>query len=394
MSKHLTAIAIAKLKPGPNRYEIPDAGQRGLLVVVFPSGKKSFIVRYRFAGIKRKLTLGDIGLAAARKAAAEALYEVHQGRDPSLAKRETKAIAAQTRTETVQWLCEQYMKREGSKLRTVAVRKRALEQLVYPAIGDMPLATLRRSHIVRLLDQIQDHNVDRSADLALSYLRKIFNWHASRVDDFSSPIVRGMSRYDARARERSRVLTDDELRKLWAATETPHPYHALIRFLLLTGARRNEARLLPWGEIIGSDWHLPAARNKVGMDFVWPLSRAAIGILDSLPQIDGGELAFSLDGRRPLELAKPKARLDAASGVTGWRTHDLRRTSRTLLSKSGIAADIGERCLGHKLSGVRGVYDKHQYHAEMAHAFEALAAQIDRIINPPAPVVTPLRNRG
>ena len=273
-------------------------------------------------------------------------------------------------------------------------RKRALEQLVYPALGDMPLATLRRSHIVKLLDQIQDCNGDRRADLTLAYLRKIFNWHASRVDDFLSPVVRGMGRYDDKARERSRVLTDDELRKIWAATETPHPYHALIRFLLLTGARRNEARCLPWGEIIGSDWHLPAARNKVGMDFVRPLSRAAIGILDSLPQIDGGELAFSLDGRRPLELAKPKARLDAASGVTGWRTHDLRRTSRTLLSKSGIAADIGERCLGHKLSGVRGVYDKHQYHAEMAHAFEALAAQIDRIINPPAPVVTPLRNRG
>jgi len=119
MSKHLTAIAIAKLKPGPNRYEIPDAGQRGLLVVVFPSGKKSFIVRYRFGAIKRKLTLGDIGLAAARKAAADALYEVHQGRDPSLAKQATKAKAAITRTETVPWLCEQYLQREGGKLRTM-----------------------------------------------------------------------------------------------------------------------------------------------------------------------------------------------------------------------------------------------------------------------------------
>src|SRR5262245_43553978 len=159
-------------------------------------------------------------------------------------------------------------------------RKRALEHLVYPALGDMPLATLRRSHIVKLLDQIQDRNGDRRADLTLAYLRKIFNWHASRVDDFLSPVVRGMGRYDDKARERSRVLTDDELRKIWAATETPHPYHALIRFLLLTGARRNEARCLPWGEIIGSDWHLPAARNKVGMDFVRPLSRAAIGILE------------------------------------------------------------------------------------------------------------------
>jgi hypothetical protein len=47
MSKILTAIAIEKLGPKASRYEVPDGGQRGLLVAVFPSGKKSFIVRYR-----------------------------------------------------------------------------------------------------------------------------------------------------------------------------------------------------------------------------------------------------------------------------------------------------------------------------------------------------------
>ena len=390
MSKILTAIAIDKLRPGPTRYEFPDAGQRGLLLVVFPSGKKSFIVRYRFAGIKRKLTLGDIGLAAARKTAAEALYEVHQGRDPADAKKEIKAKAATARAETVQWLCEQYIKREGDKLRSIDVRKRAFAQLVYPEIGDVPLSALRRSQIVKLLDRVQDQNGDRRADLVLAYLRKVFNWHASRTDDFSSPIVKNMGRYNGKERERSRVLTDDELAKIWAATETPHPYHALVRFLLLTGARRDEARRLPWPEIVGTDWHLPAARNKVKADFTRPLSKAAQAVLQNMPRIDGGALVFSLDGHRPMELAKPKARLHAACGVTGWTLHDCRRTARTLMSRAGIAADIGERCLGHVIGGVRAVYDKH-HHAEMQRAFGALAAQIDRIINPLADVVTPLR---
>ena len=65
MNKPLTAIAIDRLKPRATRFEVPDGGQRGLLVAVFPSGKKSFVVRYRFGGIKRKLTLGGISLAAA-----------------------------------------------------------------------------------------------------------------------------------------------------------------------------------------------------------------------------------------------------------------------------------------------------------------------------------------
>ncbi|MGB5182400.1 MAG: Arm DNA-binding domain-containing protein, partial [Xanthobacteraceae bacterium] len=77
MSKMLTALTVEKLKPRSARYEIPDAGQRGLYVVVFPTGVKSFICRYRFGHRKRKLTFGHLSLAAARKAAADALYEVH-----------------------------------------------------------------------------------------------------------------------------------------------------------------------------------------------------------------------------------------------------------------------------------------------------------------------------
>jgi integrase len=170
---------------------------------------------------------------------------VHEGRDPAEEKKTTQAKAATIKAETVQWCCEQYLKREGDKLRTANERVRAFERLVYPAIGSIPLVALRRSHVVKLLDAIQDKSGDRRADLVLAYLRRAFNWHASRVDDFSSPIVRGMGRYNGKERERSRVLTDDELRKIWLSTEpdeTAQPYHALVRFLLLTGCRRNEAR--------------------------------------------------------------------------------------------------------------------------------------------------------
>src|SRR5262249_41027437 len=154
-----------------------------------------------------------------------------------------------TNAETVRWLCELYLKREGGQLRSLEARRRTLERLVLPQIGNVPLSALRRSQIVRLLDKIQDQQGDRAADLALAYLRRSFNWHASRVDDFNSPIVSGMSRYNGRERARSRTLSDDELRALWVATKTAHPFHALIRFLLLTAARRDEAKRLPWSEI-------------------------------------------------------------------------------------------------------------------------------------------------
>ena len=77
--------------------------------------------------------------------------------------------------------------------------------------------------------------------------------------------------------------------------------------------------------------------------------------------------------------------------MTGWTLHDLRRTARSLMSRAGIPSDHAERCLGHVIGGVRGVYDRHEFHAEKKRAYEALAAQIDRIVNPQDNVV-PLRD--
>jgi integrase len=194
----------------------------------------------------------------------------------------------------------------------------------------------------------------------------------------------------------TRVLTDDEIRKIWVATEPDEkaqkPFCAFVRFLLLTGARRNEARGLARTEIDGADWLLPAVRNKTKQPLIRPLSKAAQAVLAEQAQIDGGPLVFTTDGHRALSVSKPKVAFDAACGVTGWKLHDLRRTSRTLLSRAGVNADIAERCLGHVIGGVRGVYDRHSFHDEMAHAFEALSQQIERIINP-VDNVTPLRRK-
>jgi len=255
------------------------------------------------------------------------------------------------------------------------------ERLVFPDLGARQIDTIRRSEIVRWLDKIEDGHGPRAAHMALAYVSKLFNWHATRDDEFRSPIVPGMGRINARERARTRILSDDELRTVWRATSTPHPYHALVRFILLTAARRSEAADMTRAEIGNGDWVIPAARYKTKQDHLIPLSTAAGALLNSIPNL--GSHLFTLNGKRPIGgLSELKRALDAASGVTGWTIHDLRRTSRSLMSRAGIEADIAERCLGHVIGGVRGVYDRHEYHDEKKRAFEALAALIERIVNP------------
>jgi integrase len=371
----LTDRGIAALKPPANgrAYSLAwDALVPGLAVRVTATGAKTFVLVGRFPGSANPTAraLGKVGalsLADARDKAREWHKLLGAGTDP----------AAPPPDESLLAICEDYLRREGAKLRTVDGVRSALTRLVYPVLGAIPIAEVRRSEIVALLDKIEDWNGPVMANRTLAAIRRVMNWHAARTDDFRSPIVRGMARGDEVPR--SRVLTDDELRRVWSA---PHPelvFPAYVRFLLLTGARRNEVSEMTWSELFGSDWVLPAARNKTGVDLVRPLSAAASAVISGLPKL--GPWVFTRTGNAPLSgLSQFKIALDAASGVSGWTYHDLRRTARSLMSRAGVPTDHAERCLGHLIGGVQAIYNRHDYLEEKRQAYEKLAALIGEIV--------------
>jgi integrase len=391
----LTDIAIRNLKPGATRLEIPDKQQVGLYCIVQPTGAKAFAVRYRFDGRPRKLTLqAGIGLAAARKEAASALYEVQQGRDPAEAKariREQKSAAA---ADTLEAVAAEFFRRDGAKLRSAKGWQSGLTRLVFPTLGRRPIADIRRKDVARLLDKIEDENGLTQASTVLAIIRRIMNWFATRDDDFRSPIVKGMSRRKPSEHARKRILDDGELRAVWkAAGAMAGPFGYYVHFLLLTAARRNEAAHMRWSEIVGTDWTLPATRNKTKNDLTRPLSAAALAILSKIPRIAGSDFVFSADGRRLGGMARRKKEIDEASGVTGWTLHDLRRSARSLMSRAGVPSEHAERCLGHVIGGVEGTYDRHDYRAEMLLAYEKLATLIGQIVDP-QPNVVPMTTRA
>ena len=90
-------------------------------------------------------------------------------------------------------------------------------------------------------NSIEDSSGPVQADRTLAYLRKAFHWQEGRDDNFVSPIIRGMARTSTKERARDRILTDEEIRAIWKYTASD-TFGALVRFLLLTAARRDEAR--------------------------------------------------------------------------------------------------------------------------------------------------------
>jgi integrase len=309
------------------------------------------------------------------------------GVDPVSEREAILAEAAQAAREkkhkhadSVQAIAAAFIKRHAKpRLRSWREYERMLQGHVLPVWGSRPITEIRRSDVTALLDVVEETRRAALADHVLAVIRKMFNWHAARDERFLSPLVRGMTRTSLTARARDRVLSDDEVRALWQALEQiPYPFGPFVQLLLLTAQRRDEVAQMRWSELQGDLWVIPRKRYKNNKANTVPLSEPAQRILETLPRTS--EYVFTT-GRTPISgFSKAKASIDKASGITGWRLHDLRRTARSLMSRAGVGSDIAERVLGHTIPGVAGVYARHSYGLEKREAPQKLAAEITRIM--------------
>ncbi len=404
----LTDKFVSNVKPAAKGCRLIhwDTKQKGFGLLVTDTGHTSFIVQYQVGSGRKSRTLRRMRVEAKTVDEARTLAEGIHGQastgralgqpiDPLELRRQDERIKSGEGTFRV--ITAEWFKREGKRNRSGARRFAEIERLAFPMLGDRQVSDIKPKDITKLLDEIEDTNGVGMADYILSAVRRVMSWYESRGEDenFVSPVRRGMARTSAATQARKRVLTDDELRAVWNTAEAvPGPYGAFVQFLLLTATRREESAKMRRSELSDSTWAIPAVRYKTGIEHVVPLSAAALATINRLPRLGNGDLVFTASGRFPISsFVHRKAAFDEACGVTGWVLHDLRRTARSLMSRAGVNADVAERCLGHVIGGVRGTYDRYAYHAEKKHAFEALAAMVERIINPPADNIVPLRTK-
>jgi integrase len=372
---------------------------RGFGVRVTAAGARAFILNYRLRGREHRFTIGAWPDWSALKAVREARnlrQRIDRGENPIADRIPSPATAS------VASLLDEFVARyvrnpkQPLRERTADEYESAFTRLVRPRIGKLGIYEVRRSHIVKMLDEIEDANGPVAADRTLAYVRKAFNWHATRDDEFNVPVVRGMARIKPKERARTRVLSDDEIRAIWPELARAGTFGAFIKTLLLTAQRRDEVAQMSRKEI-GSDgiWTIPAERYKTKCANFVPLSKAALAVIAAQA---GSDYVFSSRAKTPFSgFSKSKAALDrtvlaamqkrAKKGakvepIPNWTLHDLRRTAKTLMARAGVRPDISERVLGHVIAGVEGTYDRHSYADEKRDALEKLAAIIERILNP------------
>lgn len=386
----LTAATVDKMPPTDRRQEIPDSLCTGLYLVVQPTEKKGWQVRYRHSGVHRRMTLGAypiLSLADARQRARDALAAASEGRDPAEEVRAAKAPKPEKDRDKIKTLIAQFDKRHLSKLRTGKAVRQALENHVMPVWGARDVQTIGRRDLIDLLDGIVEQGHATTAVRIRAYLSKFFGWCVEREIIEVAPTA-GV-KPPARPSIRDRVLTDDEVRWFWKACEgEAFPWGPFGKALLLTGQRLNEVAQITDNEIRGDLWHLSADRTKNRRAHDVPLSAAAREVLDGIERIAGRPgFIFTTTGTSPVSgFFKARAHLaDAMEQIAAkergepveiprWTFHDLRRTAATGMARLGIPVRMTEAVLNHISGtggGIVGVYQRHDYAEEKRQALGA-----------------------
>jgi integrase len=182
-------------------------------------------------------------------------------------------------------------------------------------------------------------------------------------------------RSPASYRTLDRVLTDDELVAVWRAADK-YLFGAIVRLCILTGQRRGEIVQMRWDWIDEKMITIPGDVSKNSRTHTFPLGPEAKALIETIPRYKNCKLLFPARGHKNRCFSgwsKCKKALDKASGVSDWRLHDIRRTFATKLAALGTPIHITERILNHvsgSMSGIVGVYQRHDYMDEMKAAIE------------------------
>jgi integrase len=345
---------------------------------------KVYWVKYPKPGVK----IGrceDVSIADALKATKVIQGEIARGGNPAQERREAKR-AAKRKAEDDGFTAEKLVNRwqalalvdKSARYRHDAPHtlRRVFENYLF-----RPAAALTKPLIVRRLDDLMEAGTPIMASRVQQYGRAAYGWAMKRGMVETNPFV-GIP--IAKATERERVLTDEELGRMLRQADASDTFGALVWTLIYTGQRRGEVAGMTWGELAPdlSLWTLPKERAKNHRANLIPLPEPLRRLIARRPRT--GPFVFpGLNGRAFNNFHDDKTRLDGNCGVIDWTLHDLRRTTATNLQKLGVRLEVTEAILNHvggARRGVTGIYQRHDWAAEKRVALQAWADRVQAIV--------------
>lgn len=372
---------------------VAKADGGGLTFTLSPKGTAAWVLRYRFGGKGRELTIGrypDITLAKAREKALEARVEIQQGRD--VAREKQKATIERAAAKTLRQLANDYMDKAFPRLaaNTIKQRRYHIEGVILPKLGGLPAREVTTADVVSLVEGVGKKSVN-VAELVFTAVAEIFKHGLARHVVTANPCagisVSAICGKPEPKRQRL-MLTEDELRVILPALPGIGAENALaVKIQLSTCVRIGELAKAEWEHVNfdAAEWFVPDQNSKTGRGFTIPLPTAVVGWFKELQHFacgsrfvlparqvrrtrnHGGEVHFE---QRAMNAMLRKLCERLGSKVRRFTPHDLRSTARSHLAALGVSILVAERCLNHSLGGLIAVYDQHDYMTERRAALD------------------------
>ena len=391
-----TAATIKFLKGIPGKQvDYFDEGLHGFYVRVSQQGTKSFGVIYRKAGRLRRLKIGKyplLSLADARMEALKALRDAELGQDPALEKQEER------RAPTFEWVAREYLEKHAKpKKKSWKEDERIINRYLLPEFGSQMVADIPRRAIRECLERKAAAGAPIMANRIRILLRKIFNWAISADILANNPVV--LIPAPAKANQRDRVLTEDELRNVWNAIDddvrnsdrtrrkSKTLSGGISKLRLITAQRGGEVMSIEWSELdLGTGWWtIPKEKAKNGLSHRVPLSQLALTVIREMKAIAGDTQSRFLfpSPKGDMHINNPQKALQRIQKATGinFVGHDFRRTAASMMTGMGIPRLTVSKILNHVESGVTSVYDRHSYDTEKRAALDAWANRLASIVS-------------
>lgn len=340
--------SVRTLKPGE---QLSDTDLKGFGVRRQYKAASYFVLSSVNGRLKR-ITIGKHGSPwnpeTARKRAAQLLYQMKSGTDPSREREDARNQAI-----TFDDLAQQFIDVHGAKIKPKTRND-------YESIIRRQLAGAFHNKPLNEIDAIAVHRAHaswrktpRAGNLALSVLSVMLTWAETQGFRQGKNPCEDVKRYPEHKRER--YLTGDELIQLGKAladaeANGANPYVlGLIRLLILTGARLGELLTLRWTFVDTTRSCLRLPDSKTGAKVIL-INSDALAILAALPRIDANPFVFPghIHGAHLVNIQKPWRTIRHRAGLDDVRIHDLRHSFASVAVDVGGTLPVIGHLLGHR----------------------------------------------
>jgi integrase len=395
----LTDTLIRKAKTPDKPTKLSD--ERGLYLLLAPSGGKWWRLKYRFAGKEKLLSLGtypDVSLSKARDARDEARRMLAQGLDPSAVRQAEKQAQRDATANDFETVAREWL--DNVKPRWAAIYHndtlKRFETFIFSTIGRTPIQEVTAPQLLALLRKIEARGTVETAHKVARACGQVFRYGiaAGRCERNPAADLRGALKARPKPKHMASLSASDLPDFLRKVDEYDGELQTrlALRLLALTFVRTNELRGATWAEVDleKAEWTIPAERMKSKNPHHVPLSRQAVEAFRQLQSVNG-KWSWIFPGRAPTKPMSKNTvlfalyRMGYHSRMTG---HGFRALASTLLNELGYRPDVIERQLAHtEKNAVRAAYHRSQYLQERTAMMQQWADYLDAQLKTPGKVV-------